>query len=64
MSGDRLALTNCRLVDAAGERPGPLLIAGGRIAAVGGGPYEGPSLDLGGAIVAPGFGRAIRSSHC
>lgn len=55
MSWDRIALTNCRLVDAAGEWPGPLLIEAGRIAAVGGGPYEAPSIDLGGAIVAPGF---------
>ena len=51
----RLTLTNCRLVDASGERPGPLLIEGGRIAALGGGPYDGPALDLGGALVAPGF---------
>lgn len=51
----RLALTNCRLVDAAGERPGPLLVVDGQIAALGGEPQQLPSLDLNGALVAPGF---------
>ncbi|GAB4439315.1 MAG: N-acetylglucosamine-6-phosphate deacetylase [Chloroflexi bacterium OHK40] len=50
----RFVLNNCRLIDATGTRPGPLLVDAGRIAAIGG-IYEVPALDLGGALVAPGF---------
>ncbi len=51
-----LTLTNALLVDADGARPGALRIEGGRIVAAGpeaAGP--GPALDLGGAVVTPGF---------
>lgn len=51
-----LALTNLRLIDASGERAGGLLLEGGRIAAAGADlPPADVTLDLGGALVTPGF---------
>lgn len=51
-----LAFSNARLVDAGGERHGDLLVARGRIAAVGARlAAPGASVDLRGFILAPGF---------
>lgn len=50
-----LALANARLIDASGERAGGLLVEGGRIVAAADGPPPRGALDLGGAIVTPGF---------
>ncbi len=49
----KVTLQNATLVDASGERPGRLTIEDARLAAEGTAP--GPAVDLGGAIVTPGF---------